>query len=156
MHRVLAAGLMLASMLWVVLLIAAPLTLSGGSVLAALFYEACGLICHQRPERSFHLAGLPLPVCARCFGLYASGAAGAAAAWLVVQGEGGSSRYFRRLLLWTAIPTAVTLLGEWSGLAGFSPLTRALAAIPLGAALGWLLVSTVRSNLTHGEMRYHA
>ena len=40
-------------------------------------YAVGWLICHQRPERSFHLAGAQLPVCARCLGLYAGGAAGA-------------------------------------------------------------------------------
>ena len=29
------------------------------------------LFCHQNPERSLHLAGITLPLCARCFGLYA-------------------------------------------------------------------------------------
>jgi uncharacterized membrane protein len=29
-----------------------------------------GLFCHQNPERSLHLAGTALPLCARCFGLY--------------------------------------------------------------------------------------
>lgn len=30
-----------------------------------------GFFCHQNPERSLHLAGMTLPLCARCFGLYA-------------------------------------------------------------------------------------
>lgn len=30
-----------------------------------------GFFCHQNPERSLHLAGMALPLCARCFGLYA-------------------------------------------------------------------------------------
>ena len=33
-------------------------------------------ICHQRPERSFAIAGIQMPVCARCSGLYVSGALG--------------------------------------------------------------------------------
>ena len=28
------------------------------------------LVCHQNPARSFHVAGLPLAVCARCTGIY--------------------------------------------------------------------------------------
>ena len=38
---------------------------------ARCVYQLGSLICHQRPERSFHLAGVQMPVCARCFGLYA-------------------------------------------------------------------------------------
>jgi hypothetical protein len=34
---------------------------STSSVLALAVYEIGGLVCHQRPERSFHLADLPMP-----------------------------------------------------------------------------------------------
>ncbi len=40
---------------------------SGISCLSYLFFRP---ICHQDPARSFWLAGVPLPVCARCFGIY--------------------------------------------------------------------------------------
>ena len=57
-----------------------PVALSRGRlpVLTLAVYQAGSLVCHQRPERSFHLAGVQLPVCARCFGLYLSGAVGLA------------------------------------------------------------------------------
>ena len=37
-----------------------------------IIYNACGYICHQRPERSFIVCGTPLPLCARCIGIYAA------------------------------------------------------------------------------------
>ena len=37
-------------------------------------YAIGSLICHQLPERSFHLWGAQLPVCARCTGIYAGAA----------------------------------------------------------------------------------
>lgn len=37
---------------------------------SALVYVAGGALCHQRVDRSFHLAGIPFPVCARCTGVY--------------------------------------------------------------------------------------
>ena len=43
-------------------------------------YAAGSIVCHQIPERSFHIAGVQLPVCARCTGLYAGALAGVA--WL--------------------------------------------------------------------------
>ncbi|HEU4479653.1 MAG TPA: DUF2085 domain-containing protein, partial [Pyrinomonadaceae bacterium] len=33
-------------------------------------YQAFSYACHQQPERSFFIAGLPFAVCARCTGLY--------------------------------------------------------------------------------------
>ncbi|MBA2356629.1 MAG: DUF2085 domain-containing protein, partial [Acidobacteria bacterium] len=47
---------------------------------AVLIYVVAAPICHQRADRSFWLAGQPLPVCGRCTGLYLSGALGALAA----------------------------------------------------------------------------
>src|SRR5262245_39522704 len=37
-------------------------------------------VCHQIPERSFFIAGLPMAVCARCAGAYAGLLAGGIAA----------------------------------------------------------------------------
>src|SRR5438552_2016659 len=37
-------------------------------------YAIGSLVCHQLPERSFHLESVPLPVCARCTGIYAGAA----------------------------------------------------------------------------------
>lgn len=50
----------------------APLGLAWGigGWASVVVYEAFGFICHQMPERSFYVAGHPLAVCARCFGIY--------------------------------------------------------------------------------------
>ena len=34
--------------------------------------DTLNLICHRKPERSFHLKGHQFPVCARCTGFYIS------------------------------------------------------------------------------------
>src|SRR6266850_1689646 len=53
------------------LIIGAPLAqASGHPVFAATIYKAFGFLCHQIPERSFHLAGHQFGVCSRCTGLY--------------------------------------------------------------------------------------
>jgi uncharacterized membrane protein len=39
-------------------------------------------ICHQIPERSFHLGGHQLPLCARCTGIYMGALAGFTVMWL--------------------------------------------------------------------------
>jgi uncharacterized membrane protein len=40
-------------------------------------------ICHQIPERSFHLHGQQLPLCARCTGIYMGALAGFTLMWLM-------------------------------------------------------------------------
>ena len=54
------------------LIIAAPLSQSGNhNGFSSTIYRAFSFICHQIPERSFHVAGHPFAVCSRCTGLYA-------------------------------------------------------------------------------------
>lgn len=40
-------------------------------------------ICHRIPERSFHLAGRPLPLCARCTGTYLGALIGFVTIWVL-------------------------------------------------------------------------
>jgi hypothetical protein len=106
---------------------------------SAVTYRAGALICHQQEARSLRAGGVRMPVCARCFGLYAGGAAGAllAAVWVL------AAR--RRLSLplarwrWAAVASALPTLAAWGGehVAGLavSGAARALLAIPLGAAV---------------------
>jgi hypothetical protein len=61
--------------------VAAPLLAAAGSAVSFPLYAAFSWICHQRPERSWLLAGYPVAVCVRCLGLYAGALAGAAAGW---------------------------------------------------------------------------
>src|SRR4029079_1715239 len=48
-------------------------------VAASAVYVAGAVVCHQKPERSFRLAGQPLPVCARSTGIYIGAALAVAA-----------------------------------------------------------------------------
>jgi len=59
-------------MFLVVLVVVAPLAAAGGhGELAQVIYRAFGVLCHQRPERSYFIDGHKLAVCSRCTGLYA-------------------------------------------------------------------------------------
>jgi uncharacterized membrane protein len=44
-------------------------------------------ICHQIPERSLFINGVPLPLCARCTGMYLGAAFSLLALWLIGQGR---------------------------------------------------------------------
>lgn len=143
MPRYLAAALTIVAFAWCAVVVTAPVAVARGwpyiAPLAAGVYHGAGRICHQRPERSFHAAGVQLPVCARCFGLYASGAAGALLGWTALAGLHRRSRD-RWLLLAAAVPTALTFTLEFAGFAALSNTIRFAAALPLGLAAGWLFV----------------
>jgi uncharacterized membrane protein len=142
--RVLAAVLAAVAVSWATVIAAAPSALHSHTlaVPAAVVYAGAARICHQRPERSFHLAGTQLPVCARCAGLYFSAAAGALAGLVSGRRKGRASA--RTVLLIAAAPTALTWLLEHLAGVPMSNAVRALAALPLGAVAGWLFVQMLR------------
>jgi uncharacterized membrane protein len=127
--------------MWAVVLLLTPVVARVAYAVAPLVvmvYAIGALICHQQPERSFHLASFQLPVCARCTGLYL----GCALAALVI-GLGGFTRAIVRprvALLIAAAPTAITVLYEW--ISGDVPANgiRALAALPLGLAVASIVL----------------
>jgi uncharacterized membrane protein len=126
------AFIALAASAWVGLLIIAPAL---PPFLAAVVYAVGAHICHQRPERSFHVNLAQLPVCARCTGIYVGAAIGA---WLAI-GSGVrrrvAGRSLRARLVCAAAPTAVTLVAEWSGAWAGSNSVRAAAGLPLGGVV---------------------
>jgi uncharacterized membrane protein len=56
---------------WALLILAAPVArFSGEGTVSSALYGFFSYICHQMPERSFHVFGEQLGVCSRCFGVY--------------------------------------------------------------------------------------
>jgi uncharacterized membrane protein len=54
------------------LIVVAPFAQAHGHpAFASAIYKTFSFVCHQIPERSFHLAGPQFAVCSRCTGLYA-------------------------------------------------------------------------------------
>ena len=139
----LAVGLTSAAVAWVMLVLSAPVALSRGHLpaLTLAVYRAGALVCHQRPERSFHLAGVQLPVCARCFGLYLAGAAGLSLGW--VGRRPFSARRARMLLAMAAVPIATTVALEWLGAIETSNLQRMVTGLPLGFVAGRVIVRSL-------------
>jgi uncharacterized membrane protein len=132
---------------WLALLILAPVL---PVPIAAILYALGSRICHQLPERSFHLFAVQLPVCARCTGLYA----GAAAGLLLMLSASIRERLFqcspRTLLLAGALPTVTTILIEWSGAWAGANDVRAAAGVPLGLAVAFV-VARAAATLHYGE-----
>ena len=112
---------------------------------ATLVYAAGSRICHQKPERSFHTHDVAWPVCARCAGLYLAAPLDAVLAFRR-RPFSVSRLHPLRLATLAAIPTALTLLYEWGGLGTPSNLLRFATALPLGAAVAFILIATVRER----------
>jgi hypothetical protein len=133
---------------------AAPL--AAGLLIAV--YAIGGAICHQLPERSYHLWTAQMPVCARCAGIYFGAAIGAilasapltrrpTAAMAALLGGGGhrfsGANRWRAILFLAALPTVATLLYEWTS--GHMPAhwIRAATGVPLGATVAWMVLSSM-------------
>jgi hypothetical protein len=144
-----------------------PVSFDVGTALALAVYRTGSLICHQRPERSFLLFAVTLPVCARCTGIYA----GAALMAMAVTGRGAAARRrskpvasadgvrrasrstvarsvgdARRVLFLAALPTAATVIYEWS--TGQMPTNwiRATSGVPLGAVVAWIVCTVAPAS----------
>jgi len=179
---VLCDAFVAATLAWAALIVAAPYLAgrahasTSGSVLILGVYAIGSLICHQLPERSYHLWSAQMPVCARCAGIYFGAACGALAATSAraidsrKRGAATDSRAVRpearslddrsgqkarpgplqnaRVLLGiAAAPTAVTLLYEWSTGHMPSHAMRAAAGVPIGLLVAWLVVAAADNQV---------
>jgi uncharacterized membrane protein len=118
------------------------------SAFAFLIYSVASVVCHQRPDRSFHLAALPLPVCARCAGIYAGAAVVALWALLGHRYSCRSSKHARAWLAAAAAPVALSLLYEWGTGHAPSNIIRAATGLLVGSVAGAIVLA-----LMHDEAR---
>lgn len=138
---------------WAAVIFIAPLEAHLGTAA----YLVGSMICHQIPDRSFHLASAQLPVCARCTGLYV-GALTGVIAWFGVSRRAVRSENrdlasvsraaAPRLLIVAALPTLVSAATAIAGWWDPGNAVRATLAAPLGAA-----VSAVVAAGLAGELR---
>ena len=144
MHRSLVKALVVASLVWPLLIVGAAWPDEHGQLPAwsAVVYVAGSRICHQRPERSFQTAGVQWPVCGRCSGLYLSAPFGAIVASVALRRRRTVPKSAVIGLAIASLPTAVTLGLEFVLAVPVGNLTRFLAALPLGAAVAFVVVAT--------------
>ena len=114
--------------------------------ITAFVYIAGSFVCHQISDRSFHIAGLQLPVCARCTGLYLGAAIGAVA-WCAGSVSHLSFARARVALIASAVPTMVTVIAAWAGVWDPGNVLRATSAAPLGIAVGALVAAVFTRRL---------
>jgi len=96
-------------------------------------------VCHQLPERSAHIGGVPLALCDRCLGIYGGVALGILAFPAM---PGMAYRLHRRagmLLVVALTPLALDWAGPVIGTWPNVPWSRAVTGLLFGAAAGVLV-----------------
>jgi hypothetical protein len=164
----LRAAFIAASVAWALLLLAAPFAASRphasplASALILGVYGIGSLVCHQLPERSYHVWTAQMPVCARCAGIYFGAVLGVAVA-AVARGFEPSVRRFqpsgwrspqrlalrrpRVALALAVVPTLLTLVYEWTTGDMPSHAIRAAAGVPIGVVVAWLVVAAADNQV---------
>jgi uncharacterized membrane protein len=97
--------------------------------------------CHQIPDRCLDLGDGPLPVCARCFGLYVGGWLGLTTAFLL-------GRRFRPKIWWVALaalPSVVDFAIGFTGLPTLPSWPRFAVAVVPATMVGLLLADAIAS-----------
>ena len=125
---------------WLALIAAAPLLAHTRRTLAALLiYRSFAVLCHQMPERSFSLFGLPLAVCARCLGIYAGAFAGLCG-YPFVRSLTDTAFPHRRWLLFALVPATIDFLGGVFGLFVNTHASRALTGAIAGVSAAFYVL----------------
>jgi uncharacterized membrane protein len=127
-------------LVWMALIVGAPVALAHGYTdLAAIIYKGFSPLCHQIPERSFHLEGHAFAVCSRCTGIYAGVAAGVIA-YPLMRSLRRTDTPARFWLLLATLPIildwTVGFLGIWEN----THLSRSLTGGLLGAVAAFYIV----------------
>lgn len=123
---------------WLVTLLRAWLPLgAAGVALDALFAP----VCHRLPERSLVLAGVAMPVCSRCAGIFAGVALGALAAWPLL-----SPRGYRWTITLAALLMLADVVAQDAGLHALWHPGRLATGMAFGYAVGAACVSLVRQR----------
>ncbi len=126
--------------IWLGLIVAAPLLLAHHDHLSALvIYQSFAALCHQLPERSFHVFGCPLAVCARCTGIYLGFLCGLIVypCWRRLDDE---TMPERRWLLLAAAPMLIDVTGNALGVFANSLTSRTMTGLIAGAAGAFYLL----------------
>lgn len=104
------------------------------------------VMCHGIPERCIELFGVPMPICARCVGIYAGMLAGLIAFWLVPFVR---QRVMRTAAILAVMPLAIDGLTQLAGLRESTNPLRLATGIIAGLAFGmWVLSAVERREET--------
>ena len=129
------AGVLILVLVWIAGIVSYPLLMAAGgdSTLLSLLARAYGRVCHQLDDRSFHIAGHPLAVCSRCFGIYVGYLAGLIV-YPFTRSLTQTELPHRSWLIVALVPIAVDFAGGYLGIFENTLASRALTGLVAGAA----------------------
>ena len=136
------------------LILAPPVLASNGCpAAAAIIYFFFSPICHQMPDRSFALLGIPLAVCHRCCGIYLGLFLGALTKnpWMH-----RSPATRRGWVLAATIPLALDALLPYTGLWANTGLSRFITGLWFGIPTASLLVRGIEEFLNEAPWQRFA
>ena len=110
---------------------------SGASMKWRLLFR---FICHGRVERSLELFGVPMPICARCTGIYIGLLAGLLGFWLI---RYVSEKTMRVASMLAITPLAIDGLTQLTGLRESTNPLRIATGVIAGLAFGMWILSAV-------------
>lgn len=108
-------------------------------------------LCHQLPERSFAIAGVPFALCHRCFGVAAGLAAGAVLAPLLIRVMQPADGRGLRTMVIAGVPMLVDWALDFFGLWANTPASRTATGAVFGLAAGALIAASVARPAQRGE-----
>jgi uncharacterized membrane protein len=100
-------------------------------------------LCHGMPERCLEIFGVPMPICARCFGIYAGLFLGFACFRAALK---VSERVMRGVAIGAVVPLAIDGLTQLARLRESTNDLRVATGLAAGFAFGmWVLAAIERS-----------
>ena len=133
------------TVVWLAAIVVAPFLTAP---LSALVYAVGSLVCHQLPDRSFHIGASQLPVCARCLGVYVGAACGALGGVVLTHGPADSPlRPSARQARWSVgialVPTVASVVLEAAGLWRTTNVERSVMGFPAGLVAAFVVMSVL-------------
>ncbi|MGE3465620.1 MAG: DUF2085 domain-containing protein [Pyrinomonadaceae bacterium] len=130
-------------LIWVLLIVAAPVVKAGGfAAVSTPLFSFFSFMCHQLPERSFHIAGEQFGVCSRCFGVYFGLLLGVAVypLWRNIEEIEPLPRFWLFLsLIPITIDWSLTVFDIWEN----TQLSRLITGLILGLACATFIVPAI-------------
>lgn len=141
--RITYTVILFCTFVWCATIFLAPYLESLSSPFAGLVYRAFHPICHQLPERSFHVFGEKLAVCSRCSAIYLAFLIGVLAYPFVGRLTNASSRYAapsRTVLLLALIPMVIDVGLDFLAIHESSFVTRTITGALFGIVIPFFIV----------------